>query len=140
MLELAKTLNLSESLSDLFEDIGVGICGNQMLTNGEALKTVKSEQSGYKPKTLLVKTINDILIPMLDEIHLDNQWKGEKEFIAQGTEITLIQWFNGDSCMIKYDEQKEIKVNKKYFRELYESRNIIEKIQRNEYEQISFLI
>ncbi len=138
MLELAKELGVSELISDMFEDIGLGICGMQTLRNNEMLITTKKKLKKYKQKTPIPTIIEEILMPVLNDIRLENQWKYENEFVSKETKITLIQWFNDDSCMIKYDDEKEIKVNKKYFRELYESRNEIP--EQHEWEQLKLIV
>ena len=125
MLDEAKNLKLSELESDIFEDIGTGICGLQTLTNGEMLITTKKKCKNYIAKTPIPKIINDLLAPLLDEIRMEKQWKGEIEFTTDGTKITLIQWLNSDACIIKYDGFSEIKVNKIFFRELYSRRILV---------------
>jgi hypothetical protein len=125
MLELAKQLDLSESVSNMFEDIGVGICGMQTLRNDKMLITTKKKLKSYVAKTPIPKIINDILSSTLEEIHKANSWQGDVEFISNdNTRITLIEWLHDDSCLIKYDSENPIKVNKKYFRGLYENRTI----------------
>jgi len=138
MLEEAKILKLSEFASDILEDIGNGICGLQTLRNGEMLVTKKMKCKNYIAKTSISQIINDLLIPFLDEIKIEKQWKSENEFIFQGTKITLIKWCKDDVCIIKYDDEKEIMVNKSYFRTLFESRNKL--LQQPEYEQLKLII
>jgi len=138
MLEEAKNLKLSELVSDIFEDIGNGICGLQTLRNGKMLKTEKNKLLKYQPKTPIPKIINDLLIPLLNEIRIEKQWHNEKEFVSNEMKVTLIKWCNDDGCIIKYDNGNEMSVNKKFFRSLYESRN--KPPQEPEYEQIKLII
>lgn len=139
MLDLAKTLKLSELESDIFEDIGVGICGLQTLRNGAMLITTKKKCKNYIDKTPIPKIINDILIPIFNEIREEKQWNNEKQFMSQGTKITLIQWFRDDSCLIKYNDEKEIRVNKKYLRELFSEKGYKEETKCLEYEQTKLI-
>lgn len=125
-MELTQELNIHDSVSDMFKDIANGICGSQTLLNGEMLKTKKSKMNDYVAKTPISSIINDILTPFLDEIHKSRGWNGDNEFVSGGSVIRLIHWeLNDDWCMVNFNGNKEQKINKKWFRELYNNKEDI---------------
>lgn len=120
-----KLEDLSQLKQDMLLDIANGICGSQMVLDGNMLVDKKRNIKDYKPKTNIPKTINNLLTPVLEQIHKDGEWNNEDEFITRGEKIKLIYYSNDDWCKIQRNDNSIIKINKKYFRELYESREIL---------------
>lgn len=125
VLELTEEFNISQTIADLIEDIANGICGSQTLTTGAMLSTKKTKLEYYIPKTKIGEMIIDTISSKLIEIHKTLGWENETEFISTNGKVKLIHWeINDDWCIIQFDNCKERKVNKKYFRTLYDTRII----------------
>lgn len=120
-----KLEDLSQFKQDVLLDIASGICGSQTVLDGDTLADKKKKLKSYKPKTEIPKIINDILLPTLKQIHKQKKWNNEHEFTTQGDNIKLIYWSCDDWCKIQRNNEKIITINKKYFRTLYENREVL---------------
>lgn len=108
-------------IKDLFDDIAYGICSIQTLRDGTMLKSKKKELQNYKPKTPIIEMINNIVNPFLDELHEQYSWHGDWEFDYNGEKIKLIEYPpQTDWCVIEYTSGNRCKINKKWFKKMYE--------------------
>ena len=116
-------------IDDIISDIAFGICKNQSLDYDGNIKlgdkNVKLHNQEFK--TDIIKEVNSIVFNKLQQIHEDNRWKGETEFVADGSTIKLIEYPTyGDSCTIQFDDRvNTTKITKRCFSEWYEGRDNI---------------
>lgn len=125
MSSLVEDFGVSEKVADLIEDIAYGIDSIQTLTTGEQLKTKNKKLQKYLHRTPLNEIIEETVIPVLEEIKNEYSWSGEWQFIS-GEEVVKLHAYPPytDWCEISRSGNKPIKVNKKYFKAIYEERII----------------
>lgn len=82
-----------------------------------------SKVKEYIPKTKIPDIIADVLLE--SNYKDDYNWKYDNIFIAEGIRVEVIDYSikTSDWCIIKING-KEIKVSKKYLREIYENRTV----------------
>ena len=102
-------------------DMGAKIRDVQILRDGEMLKTVS--RSDYEYQTGIPKFVDSIAIPRINEIMKEYEWKYDTLFYIDGQKYQLVKWKADDGVEIEVDGKRIMKINKKYFRELYEKRD-----------------
>lgn len=116
--------NIPEKTQDIFYDLAYLITKNQIIDLKTCEKLNNNKINQYNIRTKLPESIGNILAEKLKEIHEERKWKHETTFISNSENITLINWdIYSDSCIIQRNKNTPVEVNKKYFRELWESRD-----------------
>ena len=117
-------VNPTQLEKDLFSDISAGICHIQKVIEAqkENGRYDLSKVKKYKPKTNILDIIHNAID--LSNIKKDYEWQFEKEFISDNTNIKILRYDinTSDWCIILMDD-REIKISKKFLRELYERRD-----------------
>jgi hypothetical protein len=109
---------------DLFADIGAGICHTVKLSDSNNGKFDMKKVKKYNPKTKVPEVITNALNK--SKYWEDYEWKGNKRFNCDYGDIEILEYNikTGDSCLIRIYEDntyKDIRLNKKYINELYNS-------------------
>ena len=76
----------------------------------------------YNFKTNIPKFVDSIAKPKIAEAMKKLEWSYEAIFYIDDRKYELIKWNIDDSVEIEVDDRM-MRVNKRYFRELYERRN-----------------
>ncbi|WJV20724.1 hypothetical protein QU593_09940 [Rossellomorea marisflavi] len=106
-------------ITDFFHDIAIGITGVQTIDTGKTIMLRQVKKDKYEPKTYILDHVHSIVEPALMEIHKEYSWQHDREFNTSDGYVRIIEYPTfGDACIIKIDDI-QIKVNKKYLKELY---------------------
>lgn len=113
-----------KELVDLFYDIGAGLCNAQKYA--ESIKPDSTfDISKVKDNTPRTK-IPDMIKEILEESNYRQgyEWQYDNVFISNNSKIEVVEYDldTEDWCIIKVNG-KEMKVNKKYLRKLWELRD-----------------
>ena len=119
--------HINPHVDDLFHDIALGITDNQSLDYDGQISLGSKRKQKAEYKTDEIKSVRSIVSDTLAQIHEDYRWKGDWDFVSDGSHIKLIEYPTyGDTCTIKFtDRDNTTKINKKSFREWYEGKNDI---------------
>lgn len=103
-------------------DMGAKLHGVQQYFDeaGRLVKDVKGDK--YQYKTNIPEFVDSIAIPKIQEIMKEYQWKYDTVFYINGQKYQLLKWKTDDGVEVEVDD-RILKINKKYFREMYERRD-----------------
>lgn len=101
-------------------DMGAKIRDTQVLFDDNMLKTVSKNKYNYK--TDIPEFVDSIAISKIREVIESLQWEYSNIFYINGEKYELRKWNTDDGVEVEIND-RILKVNKKYFRELYENRD-----------------
>lgn len=120
---------LNKPIMQAISDMGAKMCEFQQMGIGSGLNGVLRDYkcSKYDYKTNIPDFVDSIAMPKIHEAIKALEWDGDKVFFVDGIKYELIKWLKDDGVVVRINGEKERKINKKYFRQLYEKRDLAEK-------------